>query len=148
MGELAELFQWRVDPVPRGLIGFTSEDKRRVGEEMSDVRCTDSFCPFHIICAEHALCHVCRFAIHTCIERMYCGPWVVLHSHCLLNLLVHTMLLFNHAVPLADNAELHCVHTPLAIGCNGICISPQLTTIAAGSQTLVHCMLLCRYCYT
>lgn len=37
VGELAELFQWRMDPVPRGLIGFTSEDKRRVGEEMSDV---------------------------------------------------------------------------------------------------------------
>lgn len=38
VGELSELFQWRADPVSRGLVGFSPEDKRRVGEEMSDVR--------------------------------------------------------------------------------------------------------------
>lgn len=37
VGELAELFQWRSDSAHNGLTGFSSEDKRRVGEEMSDV---------------------------------------------------------------------------------------------------------------
>ena len=38
MGELSEIFQWRGDSVARGLVGFSSDDKRHVGEEMSDVR--------------------------------------------------------------------------------------------------------------
>ncbi len=37
VGELSEIFQWRGDSVARGLPGFSSEDKRHVGEEMSDV---------------------------------------------------------------------------------------------------------------
>lgn len=38
MGELSEIFQWRGESAARGLVGFSSEDKRHVGEEMSDVR--------------------------------------------------------------------------------------------------------------
>ena len=38
VGELSEIFQWRGDTVGRGLIGFSSDDRRHVGEEMSDVR--------------------------------------------------------------------------------------------------------------
>ena len=38
VGELSEIFQWRGDAVARGLPGFSSDDKRHVGEEMSDVR--------------------------------------------------------------------------------------------------------------
>lgn len=45
VGELSEIFQWRGDTVANGLVGFSSEDKRHVGEEMSDV----SLC-----------CHLCR----------------------------------------------------------------------------------------
>lgn len=37
VGELSEIFQWRGDAVANGLVGFSSEDKRHVGEEMSDV---------------------------------------------------------------------------------------------------------------
>lgn len=37
VGELSEIFQWRGDAVARGLAGFSSEDRRHVGEEMSDV---------------------------------------------------------------------------------------------------------------
>lgn len=37
VGELSEIFQWRGDSVARGLPGFSSEDKRHVGQEMSDV---------------------------------------------------------------------------------------------------------------
>ena len=37
VGELSEIFQWRGDTVANGLAGFSSEDKRHVGEEMSDV---------------------------------------------------------------------------------------------------------------
>lgn len=38
MGELSEIFQWRGDSVAHGLVGFSNDDKRHVGEEMSDVR--------------------------------------------------------------------------------------------------------------
>ena len=44
VGELSEIFQWRGDSVARGLPGFSSEDKRHVGEEMSDV----SSCHLHM----------------------------------------------------------------------------------------------------
>lgn len=37
VGELTEIFQWRGDAVANGLVGFSSDDKRHVGEEMSDV---------------------------------------------------------------------------------------------------------------
>lgn len=37
VGELSEIFQWRGDTVANGLVGFSSDDKRHVGEEMSDV---------------------------------------------------------------------------------------------------------------
>jgi len=36
VGEVAELFQWR-DKVDAGLIGWTEEEKVRVGEELADV---------------------------------------------------------------------------------------------------------------
>ena len=36
MGELSELFQWRGEVAP-GLPNFTEDEKKHVGEEMSDV---------------------------------------------------------------------------------------------------------------
>lgn len=70
VGELTEIFQWRGDGVARGLPGFTSDEKRQVGEEMSDVR------------ASKALYHSLHHASCTCCFSRSCpGPMLILCCH-------------------------------------------------------------------
>ena len=82
VGELSEIFQWRGDSVANGLAGFSSDDKRHVGEELSDVRpLLPTLLTVHsvVVDAHHCIlpeqCAASIAAITLCIASFHGSLW-------------------------------------------------------------------------